>query len=350
MNGEAANRIRPLILSSANLPAEGIPREPDWELARRLQATVVQYGDLPRRRKLEEALRLDFSLAKLGLSKADGHHVMLSTSERVGIPLLALVGQMRLRRTGRNGLPHVMIAHHPLSPMKFRLLRASGLLRGLSLLVCLTRHEQQILRQYAGLPPEKIVLVKGVACDQHFFRASPGPGEGFVFSTGVTLRDYTTLMRALGGLSVKVVVAAGSQWVKGAAVRGEIPANFTFLPRQSLSEMRDLYARCAVFAIPLRKGTQHSAGRTAAAEAMASAKPIVATDFPGMRDYVEEGGNGLLVEEQNPAALREAIMTLLKERTRATALGREGRRLAEEKWNVEVYVEHLCQLLSSAVA
>jgi glycosyltransferase involved in cell wall biosynthesis len=340
--------IRPLILSSARLSDAGggdSPRVADREIGRRLEARVLHYGDLqisPRLRRIEERVRLDFSLARKGISLLDGRNLVFSTSEKVGIPFLALQGKKR-------AVSHVMLAHHLLSPLKFRLLKTAGLLPRLSLLICLSQEELRLLRSCSGLPPERVVKVKGVMTDHHFFRPAPGLGEGFVFSTGATLRDYPILMRALGDLPVRVVVAAGSQWVRSHVISGDIPANFTFLPKQSLREMRDLYARCAVVVIPLRRGTQYSAGRTTAAEAMASAKPIAATDLPGMRDYVEPGINGLLVQEADEIGLREAVMGLIGNEERAVSLGLAGRRLAEEKWNIEVYVEDLCRLLKQAV-
>ncbi|NIM04975.1 MAG: glycosyltransferase [Armatimonadetes bacterium] len=348
MSGEEEKEVRPLILASASLEKtsdEAFPRVADWEIYQRFNAGLLQYDDLqinPHLRRIEEAIRLDFSLARRGLSLIDGHNVIFSTSEKVGIPLLAL-------QTRRAAVPHVMLGHHLLSPLKFRFLKTTGLLRKLSLLLCLSREELRLLRLHSGLPPERVVMLEGVVTDHRFFLPAPGHGEGFVLSTGATLRDYPTLMRALGGLPIKVVIASGSQWVKGSESKGKIPSNFTFLPKQSLKQMRDLYARCAVVVIPLHRGTQHSAGRTTATEAMASAKPLVATDLPGMRDYVTPGRNGLLVEEGSEIALREAIKGMLANEKWAIALGLAGRQLTETKWNIELYVNDLCRLLRQVV-
>lgn len=340
---------RPMILATAELPAQsepGLPRVAELELAKRLPAKLLHYGDVSvsaGRRRVEQRLRLDVSLARAGLSGLNGQNVILSTSERVGLPLLAL-------QRGKGAVPHIMLAHHLLSPTKYRLVKLSGLLRKLTLLLCLSQHELCILRRECGLPPERVALIRGVCADHRFFLPAPGLGDGYVLATGATQRDYTMLMRALGGRPVRVLVAAGSQWVEGPAVRGEIPANFTFLPKQSLPEMRELYARSAVVAIPLRRGSQYSAGRTNVAEAMASAKPVVATDLAGMRDYLEHGKNGLLVEEGNEAAFRAAVMGLLGEETSARTMGLAGRKLAEEKWNLEVYVDFLCRVLGEVAA
>lgn len=47
-------------------------------------------------------------------------------------------------------------------------------------------------------------------------------------------------------------------------------------------------------------------------EAFASGKQVVATDVPGNRDVVQEMGQGILVESDNPEKLAEALVDILK--------------------------------------
>ncbi|MEE8522530.1 MAG: glycosyltransferase [Thermoanaerobaculia bacterium] len=60
-------------------------------------------------------------------------------------------------------------------------------------------------------------------------------------------------------------------------------------------------------------------------EAMAAAKPLVATELAGMPLAVEDGVTGLLVPEKDPEALRTAVDALLADPARARAMGRAGR-------------------------
>lgn len=66
-----------------------------------------------------------------------------------------------------------------------------------------------------------------------------------------------------------------------------------------------------------------------AMEAAACGTPTVASDSPGLRDVVRDGETGILVPHGDPAALAEAMVTLLTDRTRRTAMGRAARRYAE---------------------
>jgi glycosyltransferase involved in cell wall biosynthesis len=61
-------------------------------------------------------------------------------------------------------------------------------------------------------------------------------------------------------------------------------------------------------------------------EAMAYARPIVATDIPGTRDLIENGVNGRLVPPKEPVALVQAIGNLLSDPELCQKMGEAGRR------------------------
>src|SRR5262249_6345653 len=61
-------------------------------------------------------------------------------------------------------------------------------------------------------------------------------------------------------------------------------------------------------------------------EAMAAGRPVVATRVGGVPDLVEDGVNGLLVESGDVEGLAKAMMILLRDSERASAMGLAGRR------------------------
>jgi len=62
-------------------------------------------------------------------------------------------------------------------------------------------------------------------------------------------------------------------------------------------------------------------------EAGACALPVVTTDWPGCRDVVQDGVNGILVPIRDPAALADAIARLATDRTLRETMGARGREL-----------------------
>ncbi|MEW5940336.1 MAG: glycosyltransferase family 4 protein [Chloroflexota bacterium] len=70
-------------------------------------------------------------------------------------------------------------------------------------------------------------------------------------------------------------------------------------------------------------------------EAAACARPIVTTDWPGCREAVRDGVNGFLVPPRDSSALAEALRTLIVDPALRARMGREGRRMAEEEFNIQ---------------
>jgi glycosyltransferase involved in cell wall biosynthesis len=68
-------------------------------------------------------------------------------------------------------------------------------------------------------------------------------------------------------------------------------------------------------------------------EAAASGRPIVATDIPGCRVAVEDGISGVLVAQQDPQALADALRALIENPSLRAKMGKAGRALAESKFD-----------------
>jgi glycosyltransferase involved in cell wall biosynthesis len=70
-------------------------------------------------------------------------------------------------------------------------------------------------------------------------------------------------------------------------------------------------------------------------EAMACARPVVATAVGGTFTVVTEGENGFLVPRGDTAALADRIRTLLDDPELARKMGAEGRRVVEKRFTIE---------------
>jgi glycosyltransferase involved in cell wall biosynthesis len=76
-------------------------------------------------------------------------------------------------------------------------------------------------------------------------------------------------------------------------------------------------------------------------EAMASGKPVVTTDQGGPREICVEGSTALLVPPQSPRQIADAVITLLRDPQRADAMGRAGRKRAEEHFDERQHAREL---------
>jgi glycosyltransferase involved in cell wall biosynthesis len=69
-------------------------------------------------------------------------------------------------------------------------------------------------------------------------------------------------------------------------------------------------------------------------EAMACARPIVASAVGGIPEAIEDRINGLLVPPNDPTVLAQAVLTLLRDRCLASRLGQQARADAVSKYSV----------------
>jgi glycosyltransferase involved in cell wall biosynthesis len=85
-------------------------------------------------------------------------------------------------------------------------------------------------------------------------------------------------------------------------------------------------------------------------EAMAHAKPIVASRIGGIPELVREGETGLLFEPNNFQQLSNCIRTLLRDSDLRKKFGRQGRRIAETEYSLQRHGAALLSLYRSLTA
>ena len=66
---------------------------------------------------------------------------------------------------------------------------------------------------------------------------------------------------------------------------------------------------------------------------MAAGIPLIASDFPHLREIVREPGAGLLVDMRDPRAIAEAIASVLHDPAAASEMGANGRRAVETQFS-----------------
>ena len=81
---------------------------------------------------------------------------------------------------------------------------------------------------------------------------------------------------------------------------------------------------------------------------MALAKPVVATTGGGTNEVVVDGQNGYLIDPFNEGQLIEKIKILIENRETGLKLGRKGKELITEKFNIKImadqYTSTYCKL------
>ncbi len=111
-------------------------------------------------------------------------------------------------------------------------------------------------------------------------------------------------------------------------------------------DLAAVFQRADVFCVPsltTRKWTEQVGA--AMLQAMSAGLPVVSTQSGAIPEYVPDGRAGVLVAENDPAALAEVLLDLISNPARAHALGAYGRQYAQAHYAARANVERGEQLV-----
>lgn len=161
----------------------------------------------------------------------------------------------------------------------------------------------------------------------------------------VLLRAVTHVVRS-GQLCALLVVGEGDlrQRYEEMAHNLGMVEQVRFVGNVPSQELAELFRAADIVSVP-------SVGRSEAfgmvyVEAMACAKPVVASRLPGVRTVVLDGETGILVEPANVQAVADALTRLLASPEEALGMGQAGARRVTAQYTVHLLRERLHKLLT----
>ena len=339
----------PVAPSLAEEVRAGVRPQPDFlALAAALDASLIAPLAPSRAPVGHTARPLRFlRVAWAAFRRRHQYDVLVTDLDRVGL-LVALL----FRAVGAEQR-HVLVCHGSIaSAPDLHLARALDLQRHIHRFVCYGPAVARRLRHALGLPAHRVVTVRHAA-DHRFWHPLPVAPERLLVGAGMLHRDYPTLVRAVGGLDAQVVLAAHSPWVasrRGGVAPDALPPNVR-LARCTYRELRDLYARSLLVAVPL-VDTHLQAGSLVIYEAMATGRAVVTTETEGQAelDVVRPGETGYRLPPGDVAAWRETLRSLLDHPQEAQRLGQRAREAVEAGLNQEAYVRAMVDIVRAVAA
>lgn len=272
--------------------------------------------------------------ARAAMRRIGDLDVAFSDGEQVGVPL-ALAMIARGVKT-----PHLVLGHRLTTRRKRVFFTALKCHRAMSRIVVHSTHQLYGIQQHLRVPAHKLVLLPYYA-DGAFWRPRRHAEERLIVSAGREHRDYETLARACEQPGISVYIADGS--VHSPNANHSEPTRWPANVRAGFAnylQLRDLYARAAVVAIPLL-ANDFQAGVTTILEAMAMGKAIVVSATSGQGDVIEDGVTGMTVPPGDPGRLRQAIRFLLDNSAERRRLGRNARDMFESRFTLDLYAAAL---------
>lgn len=130
--------------------------------------------------------------------------------------------------------------------------------------------------------------------------------------------------------------------------RQALEALITDTPVRWLGKIGDMHEKLIETNVVVYPSYYREGVPKALLEAMATGRVIVTTDNVGCRDAIHHDRNGLLVPIRDPDALAEAMMTLINDPAKRIAMGKAGRKMAEDVFDVDIVIKKTLALYAMA--
>lgn len=199
-----------------------------------------------------------------------------------------------------------------------------------------------IAQQFEGRVPKVAVVNNYPALSDIEFHTDAFSGREAIacYTGGISeARGEKVMAEAMRGSGGKLVLAG--RRVEG--VDGD--RGYEYLGVLDRSGVNTLYGRSVVGLVLLQPLENYVTSKPIKMyEYMAAGLPVIASDFPLWRTVIEENGCGICVPPDDPDSIRQAIMSLFRDRDLAQAMGARGRAVIEEKYSWDKEKLTLCAL------
>jgi colanic acid/amylovoran biosynthesis glycosyltransferase len=130
----------------------------------------------------------------------------------------------------------------------------------------------------------------------------------------------------------------------------DLDRNVTFLGALDSDSVGRELAKATIFLLPcVEADTGDRDGvPLSSVEAMYMGIPVISTNMASIPELIEDGKEGLLVEQRNVEQLASAIRMLLHDKGLRTAMGEKGRAKVEKEFNIHKEVDKLVSLWEAA--
>ena len=336
------------LLRSTSLPHIALSQDDKFKL-RQINYLLTRNPDLFRNHRLEFN-NLSLIHAHFG---PNGVYAM-PLAEKLKIPLVVTFHGYDITLTRKNIWRTGKLLYYQFLFYEQQLKRKASVFIAVSKFI-----QHKLIEQ--GYPPEKII--------QHYIgvdtvKFSPVPqqnDERYIICVGrhTEKKGIATLLRAFARIAAKHTDVTLLQVGQGAltgklqtlAKQLGIDRRVRFLGAQPHEKVLQLMQQAEIFVLPSQtaKSGECEGLPIVILEASACAVPIVSTYHSGIPEAVIDGKTGFLVAEKDDDRLAAKLDILLSDRALSKKMGRQGRELIDERFNIRQQTAKLEAIYHSLV-
>ncbi len=216
--------------------------------------------------------------------------------------------------------------------------------------ICNARALSDQLTGRYGLPRQRVTVIP-TGVDTEYFQPASAPVDPdpliLCLARLVPVKDHLTLIAAFEHAAIRHPRArlrlVGDGELHGQLARrvAESPVSERMEIVPGCADPRPHYAAASIVAL----SSVNEGMPNVLLEAMAQALPTVGTDVGGVAEVVRHGRTGFVVAPKDPAAMGQALATLLDDAALRETFGREGRRVAMAEHSLDVVAARHTEIL-----
>lgn len=162
----------------------------------------------------------------------------------------------------------------------------------------------------------------------------------YIFAGGNGKRDYKTLIEAVRGTGITVIISSTKR-----AVRSSIEDLPNVIPLAATEpSYAKLMAASRLVVIPMASTGLKGGGEANFCNAMWHGKPIIAMDDVSAVDYIIDGETGYIVPPNDAVLLRQRILELWHDKEKCQRMGIKGKKRVEQYFTHDLCINRLIRL------
>ncbi len=164
----------------------------------------------------------------------------------------------------------------------------------------------------------------------------------------ILLKAFSIVAREFSDVKLRIV---GEGYMRGIlqflVQKYDLNNRVEFLGKVSEDKLPEIYREAKIVVIPSL--FRESFG-IVALEAMASGKPVIASNIGGLSEIIIDNYNGILIPPGDPELLADRIIELLNDDKLIFKMGFYGRRIAVEKYSWNIIVKRILEIYNELVS
>ncbi|NQV88717.1 MAG: glycosyltransferase family 4 protein [Parcubacteria group bacterium] len=285
---------------------------------------------------------------KRSIAKTD---IIISTSDRVGIPLILL---MKLGLIEKKPILYISIG----LPKRLKKMRGiykhffiSSLTQHVDSIVCYGWQEAQTLKELLKDKGDIVTFVPfGVQVD--LFRPISEETTQHIVSIGADPhRDFELLISIAHQIPSPITIVTNAHHARVLEHKlSPFPKNISIIQNLAFEKMKDLMDSASLIVLPVKENS-YSGATTTLLQAMALEKPVIVTETEAIKNgyHLKDGHNCLLVEPGNSQELLHKILLVCKNTEFARNLGKHARITATEQLSWKNFEEKIFSLIRACL-